>query len=110
MSDPRPGTIHATLDAYRADAIEREVLIRTIEKRNRVLEAENALHHRELLFVRDGDNLSYALGGFAGACLLGCVGAIDRSDRDAAVVWGTLAGVFIGVRVILRVFWRGKRA
>lgn len=110
MNDPRPGTMHAVLDAYRADATERETLLRSIEKRNRVLEAESALLHRELLVVREGSDLIYALGGFAGASILGCSGAIDRGDREAAIVWGTLAVVFIGARWILRVFGRGKRS
>jgi len=107
MTGPRPGAVGSVIDAYRADAAEREASLRTIEKRNRVLEAESAQLHRDLLFLRESDALTFSLGALAGACLFGVAAAIDRGDRDAMVVWGSLALLFTGVRLILCL--RGKR-
>ena len=99
----------AVLDAYRADAAEREAALRTIEKRNRVLEAENALRSRELLFMRDAEHVVESFGLFGGGCMAFTIDAIKVGANDAAVIWGSLAGLFLACRVIYGMFVRGQR-
>lgn len=105
----QPPTAQDIIDAYRADAAEREARLRTIVRENAQLNAENARSSKQILFLRECDGVTFAFGLFAGAALFGCAAAVDRNDRDVAVLWGTLAGLFIVGRVIVsRLIW-GKR-
>ncbi len=108
MNDPRPATVGSVLDAYRADAAEREVLLRTLEKQNYTLISRNATYLGFILGHKQREWFAYFLGALSGACLMGASAAIDRGDREALVVWGSLAMVFIGMRAIWSIAVPGK--
>ena len=102
-------TAQTVLDAYRADAQEREGYLRSLEQRNRILEAQDALRSRQLLFARDCEESLFFLGAFAGACVFGTISAIGAERPDAAVIYGSLTLLFVGIRVALRLALRGRR-
>lgn len=110
MSDAQHTTTLHVLDAYRADAQEREVHMRTLERTNRELLSANARYLQQLTRQQRRHTVAYLLGAALGYAANGYVIASTEQSQTAMVGYAVVLGGIVLITWGMRVFGDGGLA